>query len=149
MWCLGTWFGGGLGSVRAMAGLDDLKGLFQPKWFCHSMNLLIIRITRAILTLNVKKQPHLLLQAEVNEMPRQHPGKMWLSTDSCISVHCSLYLLQCLKVCWSWLWLYVWVGKVLNKSAYILYSARSRPTIPSTDRGVYTILTSLKILRVT
>jgi len=28
---LGTWIGGGLGSVRFAVGLDDLKGLFQPK----------------------------------------------------------------------------------------------------------------------
>lgn len=27
----GTWFSGGLGSVRLMVGLDDLKGLFQIK----------------------------------------------------------------------------------------------------------------------
>ncbi|KAK4830495.1 hypothetical protein QYF61_011408 [Mycteria americana] len=33
MWCLGTWCSGGLGSVRLMVGLDDLKGLFQPKRF--------------------------------------------------------------------------------------------------------------------
>ncbi|KAK4828511.1 hypothetical protein QYF61_026782 [Mycteria americana] len=25
MWCLGTWFSGGLGSVRLTVGLDDLK----------------------------------------------------------------------------------------------------------------------------
>jgi len=30
MWWLGTWFNGGLGSVRLTAGLD-LKGPFQPK----------------------------------------------------------------------------------------------------------------------
>jgi len=29
IWCLGTWFSGGLGSVRLMVGLSDLKGLFQ------------------------------------------------------------------------------------------------------------------------
>lgn len=29
MWCLGTQFSGGLGSVRLTVGLDDLKGLFQ------------------------------------------------------------------------------------------------------------------------
>jgi len=33
MWQLGTWFSGGLGSVRLMIGPDDLKGLFQPKLF--------------------------------------------------------------------------------------------------------------------
>jgi len=33
MWHLGTWFSGGLGSVRFTVGLDDLKGLFQPKLF--------------------------------------------------------------------------------------------------------------------
>ena len=37
MWCLGTWFSGGLGSVRFTVGLDDLKGLFQPKRFCDSL----------------------------------------------------------------------------------------------------------------
>ena len=30
-WCLGTWFSGGLGSVRFTVVLNDLKGLFQPK----------------------------------------------------------------------------------------------------------------------
>jgi len=30
MWCLGTWFSGGLGSVRVTVGLD-LKVLFQSK----------------------------------------------------------------------------------------------------------------------
>ena len=34
---LRTWFSGGFGSVRFMVGLDDLKGLFRPKWFCGSM----------------------------------------------------------------------------------------------------------------
>jgi len=29
---LGTWFSGGIGSVRFKVGLDDLKGLFQLKW---------------------------------------------------------------------------------------------------------------------
>ena len=32
----GTWFSGGLGSVRLTVGLDDLKGLFQPKRFYDS-----------------------------------------------------------------------------------------------------------------
>ncbi|KAK4824164.1 hypothetical protein QYF61_011291, partial [Mycteria americana] len=36
MWCLGTWYSGGLGSVRFTVGLDDLKGLFQPIRFCYS-----------------------------------------------------------------------------------------------------------------
>ena len=31
MWHLGTWFSGGLGRVGLMVGLNDLKGLFQPK----------------------------------------------------------------------------------------------------------------------
>ena len=38
MWCLGTWFSGGLGSARLKVGLDDLKGLFQPKQFYDSMD---------------------------------------------------------------------------------------------------------------
>lgn len=29
--CLGTWFHGGLGTVRFMVILDDLKGPFQSK----------------------------------------------------------------------------------------------------------------------
>lgn len=33
MWCLRTWFSCGPGSVRLLVGLDDLKGLFQPKRF--------------------------------------------------------------------------------------------------------------------
>ena len=37
MWRLGTWFSGGLGSVRFTVGLNDLKGLFQPKFFYGSM----------------------------------------------------------------------------------------------------------------
>lgn len=28
---------GGHGSVRLTVGLDDLRDLFQPKWFCESM----------------------------------------------------------------------------------------------------------------
>jgi len=36
MWHSGTWFSGGLGSVRLTVGLNDLKGLFQPKRFCDS-----------------------------------------------------------------------------------------------------------------
>ncbi|KAK4817534.1 hypothetical protein QYF61_019452 [Mycteria americana] len=39
MRCLGTWCSGGLGSVRFMVGLDDLKGLFQPIRFCDSVTL--------------------------------------------------------------------------------------------------------------
>jgi len=35
---LGTWFNGGLGSVRLMVGLSDLNSLFQPKQFYDSMN---------------------------------------------------------------------------------------------------------------
>ena len=37
MWHLGTWFSGGLGSGRFTVGLDDLKGLFQPKQFYDSI----------------------------------------------------------------------------------------------------------------
>ena len=37
MWHLGTWFSGGLGSVRFMVGLDDLKSLFEPKSCYDSM----------------------------------------------------------------------------------------------------------------
>ena len=33
MWLLGTWFSGGLGSAGLMLGLNDFKGLFQPKQF--------------------------------------------------------------------------------------------------------------------
>ncbi|KAK4821772.1 hypothetical protein QYF61_000833 [Mycteria americana] len=40
MRCLGTWYSGGLGSVRFMVGLDDVKGLFQPIRFCDSLILL-------------------------------------------------------------------------------------------------------------
>ncbi|KAK4811143.1 hypothetical protein QYF61_019774 [Mycteria americana] len=40
MKCLGTWYSGGLGSARLTVGLDDLKGLFQPKRFYDSMILL-------------------------------------------------------------------------------------------------------------
>ncbi|KAK4822229.1 hypothetical protein QYF61_011870 [Mycteria americana] len=36
MRCLGTWYSGGLGSVRFAVGLDDLKRLFQPIRFCDS-----------------------------------------------------------------------------------------------------------------
>ena len=39
MWCLGTWFSGGLGSVRFTVGLDDLKGIFEPKRFYDSLRL--------------------------------------------------------------------------------------------------------------
>ena len=36
-WHLGTWFSGGLGSLRLTVGLDDLKALFQPKRFYDPM----------------------------------------------------------------------------------------------------------------
>ena len=39
MWHLGTWFSGGVGSVRLSVGLNDLKGLFQSKLFYDSMNM--------------------------------------------------------------------------------------------------------------
>jgi len=39
MWHLGTWLSGGLGSVRLMIGINDLKDIFQPKWFYDSMVL--------------------------------------------------------------------------------------------------------------
>jgi len=38
VWCLATWFSGGLGSARLMIRLD-LKGLFQPKRFYDSLSL--------------------------------------------------------------------------------------------------------------
>lgn len=34
---LRTWFSGGLGSVRLIVGLNDLKGIFQPKLFYNSL----------------------------------------------------------------------------------------------------------------
>jgi len=34
---LEPWFSGRLGSVRLRFGIDDLKGLFQPKRFCDSV----------------------------------------------------------------------------------------------------------------
>jgi len=46
MWCLGTRFSGGLGSVQLMIGLDDLKGLFQHKWFQDSIILLYLVLER-------------------------------------------------------------------------------------------------------
>ena len=36
---LGTWFSGGLGSIRLMVGLDELMALIQPKGFYGSMIL--------------------------------------------------------------------------------------------------------------
>jgi len=42
MWCLGSWFSGGLGSVRLALGLNDLEGLFQRKQYYDSMILTII-----------------------------------------------------------------------------------------------------------
>lgn len=32
MRCLGTWFRSGLTRAKLIIGLDNLKGLFQPKW---------------------------------------------------------------------------------------------------------------------
>jgi len=41
MWCSGTWVSGELLELgqygRAVVGLDDLEGLFQPEQFCDSM----------------------------------------------------------------------------------------------------------------
>lgn len=37
MWHFGTWVKGGLGSVGGLVGLDELKGVFQPKLFYNSV----------------------------------------------------------------------------------------------------------------
>jgi len=37
MWRLGTWFSGGVGSVRLTVRLNDLMGLFQLKGFYDAM----------------------------------------------------------------------------------------------------------------
>lgn len=37
MWYLGTWFSGSPGRARLVVGLDDLRGLFQPKWSYESV----------------------------------------------------------------------------------------------------------------
>lgn len=34
MWHLWTWFTGGHGGVGLIVGLNDLRGLLQPEWFC-------------------------------------------------------------------------------------------------------------------
>lgn len=39
MWCLWTWFTGGLDSAGLTDGLDDIEGLLQPKQFYGSINL--------------------------------------------------------------------------------------------------------------
>ena len=36
--CTGTWFSGGLGSIKFTVGLNDLKSLFQPKRFYGSIS---------------------------------------------------------------------------------------------------------------
>ncbi|KAK4832564.1 hypothetical protein QYF61_024064 [Mycteria americana] len=56
MWCSGTWFSGGLGSVGFMVGLDDLKGLFQPKRFYDSKRVNVDIIARLSNFLNVQKE---------------------------------------------------------------------------------------------
>lgn len=33
MWHLGLWLSGEIGSAGVMVGLDDLRGIFQPKLF--------------------------------------------------------------------------------------------------------------------
>jgi len=42
MWHLGTWFSGGLSSVRFTAALSDVKDLFQAKFLYDSMILLVL-----------------------------------------------------------------------------------------------------------
>lgn len=37
MWCLRKWLSGGLGRIRLRVGLDDLRGLLQPKGFYDSI----------------------------------------------------------------------------------------------------------------
>ena len=44
MWCLGTWFSGGLGRDRLVVGLDDLKALFQLKQF-YDYSFLLVRVS--------------------------------------------------------------------------------------------------------
>jgi len=50
MWHLVTWFRGGLGSVGLMVGLDDLRGVYQPKCFydskyCNTLPKAVILLT--------------------------------------------------------------------------------------------------------
>jgi len=45
---LGTWFSGGIDSVRLMVGLDDLEGLLQPKQFYDSNYVIQIQIVSVI-----------------------------------------------------------------------------------------------------
>lgn len=37
IWHLGTWWSGGLGSVKLLVGLNYSRRFFQPKQFCDSM----------------------------------------------------------------------------------------------------------------
>lgn len=37
MWHLGTRFSDGFSHAEGMVGLGDLRGLFQPRWFCDSL----------------------------------------------------------------------------------------------------------------
>lgn len=45
----GTWFSGRLGRVE-MVGLDELKGLLQPKQFYDSLDLLKYRSIKSVIT---------------------------------------------------------------------------------------------------
>uniref|UniRef100_A0A8C4VDB1 EXPERA domain-containing protein n=1 Tax=Falco tinnunculus TaxID=100819 RepID=A0A8C4VDB1_FALTI len=47
---LGTWVSDGLGSAGATAGLDGLKGLFQPKRFCDSVFFALLQLIFSVLT---------------------------------------------------------------------------------------------------
>jgi len=55
MWCLGTWFSDGFGSVRFTAGLDDLKSLLQPKLFYDSVYARCIYIAKLVITLGINR----------------------------------------------------------------------------------------------
>ena len=82
MWHLGTWFSGGLGSVRFMVGPDDLKGLFQPKYFCDSM----------ILRENIQQQMNQALDEAVNLGFPKIEEKLLKKAErlfpSCTRTHC-------------------------------------------------------------
>lgn len=41
MWCLGSWFTGGLGRTKLTVGSDDLKALLECKQFYDSVTQLV------------------------------------------------------------------------------------------------------------
>jgi len=80
---LGAWFSGGLGNVGLVVGLDDLKGLFQPKWFYDVQHAAFLQDTEfsvdSLLKLTTLGNNRLPVQQPKSRKQRHQPSHIMQS----------------------------------------------------------------------